>query len=128
MNWIRSRTRFGARLALFALTVQLALSFGHVHFDGFAPAWAQPVPATAAAGVVPSQSAPTNKSDGLIDDYCPLCALIQLAATASPSVAPVLPLPIHFGPTEHAAPVQIALAASPHVLFQARAPPALLPL
>ena len=33
MRWLRSHIRFGSWSALFALTVQFALSFGHVHFD-----------------------------------------------------------------------------------------------
>ena len=33
MNWIRSNKRFGARLALFALTLQFYLSFAHIHPD-----------------------------------------------------------------------------------------------
>ncbi len=35
MKWFRSNIRTGARLALLALLVQFALSFGHIH--GFAP-------------------------------------------------------------------------------------------
>jgi len=31
MKWFRSNIRHGSRLALFALVVQLALSFGHFH-------------------------------------------------------------------------------------------------
>ena len=31
MKWFRSNIKHGSRLALFALAVQLALSFGHFH-------------------------------------------------------------------------------------------------
>ncbi len=36
MRWFRSNIRRGARLALLALGIQLALTFGHVHLDGVA--------------------------------------------------------------------------------------------
>ena len=51
MRWFRARLRAGARLALFALTVQIALSFGHVHLGDFRHA----VGGLAAAG---TQSSP----------------------------------------------------------------------
>ena len=34
MRWVRSRQKLGAWCALFAVTVQLVLSFGHVHVAG----------------------------------------------------------------------------------------------
>ena len=37
MRWIRTHRRLGSRLALFALAVQLVVSFGHVHLDKIAP-------------------------------------------------------------------------------------------
>src|SRR5262245_32631294 len=37
MGWLRSRSRWGSYLALFALAFQLALSFGHVHIEGGEP-------------------------------------------------------------------------------------------
>ena len=36
MKWFRSNIRHGSRLALFALAVQLALSFGHIHLEQLA--------------------------------------------------------------------------------------------
>jgi len=35
MRWVRSNTRFASWLALFAFALQLTLSFGHLHLDGF---------------------------------------------------------------------------------------------
>ena len=34
MQWFRSRVKLGSWVALFALALQLALTFGHVHLDG----------------------------------------------------------------------------------------------
>ena len=33
MKWFRKHIKTGSRLALFALAIQFALSFGHFHFD-----------------------------------------------------------------------------------------------
>ena len=33
MNWFRKHVKTGSRLALFALAIQFALSFGHFHGD-----------------------------------------------------------------------------------------------
>lgn len=119
MRWFRRHIGLGARLALFALTVQLALSFAHVHV-------ADPGRAQAASAFMPSGSgnAPTPKSDGPVDPGCAICGLIQLAATATPSAAPALPLLVASGHARLAAADQFLLVASPRLLFQARAPPA----
>jgi len=114
------------RLALFALAVQLGVTFGHVHLDDLALASTQATQAV----VVDHGSEPPTKSDskhqtphGDADSDCPICALIQLANTSSPSVAPLLPVPTAF----HAANLEAVEArdfAAPRAFaFQARAPP-----
>src|SRR5258708_38223893 len=55
MLWVRTNRRIGAAVALFALAVQLALSFRHVHLDKaalFAPAALAPAQ-TASGGDAP---------------------------------------------------------------------------
>jgi hypothetical protein len=116
MRWFRSHIGLGARLALFALAVQLALSFAHVHVADSGR--------TQAAAVGGAGNAPTPKSDGPVDPGCAICGLIQLAASATPSAAPALPLLVASGHARLAAANQLLLVASPRLLFQARAPPA----
>jgi hypothetical protein len=127
MHWFRTNIRWGARLALLALAVQLALAFGHVHFYGLAFAAAKAAPAAVAQepdAAVPDRSAPVPKSDGPASLDCAICTLIQLSAHAAPATTPELPLVAHVGsPALHISSASI-LAASPHSLFQARAPPA----
>ncbi len=109
----------GSRLALFALAVQLVLSFAHVHVSD--PSRMQYVAATLPGG---AGGGPTQKSDGPADPGCAICALIQLAAAAMPSLPPALPVlvpPAHIRP---GASDQLVLAASAQFLFRARAPPA----
>jgi hypothetical protein len=129
MRWIRSNVTFGAWCALFALAVQLTLSFGHVH--GISPGWAgaaitdraalqsQPVlPNQASVPVRPSQPDPY----GAADDFCAICALI-LAGTMAPAAAPVLTLPVLFSPVPFTVSIDRDLAAVVPLSFQARGPP-----
>jgi len=111
-------------LALFALAVQLAVTFGHVHLDGLKPAHATQVAAAdqAAAPVAKAQSK-SQHSQGAADFDCPICALIQLASTSAPSVAPPLPIPAILGGAIVYVRAAPDFAASPTSAFQARGPP-----
>jgi hypothetical protein len=125
MRWFRSRSRLGAYLALFALAFQLAVSFGHVHLDHFAPASAG---ASALAGAQPSgddRNAPSNPAgrEHPADDHCPICTLIHLAGTLVPAEAPSLPLPTVFGRLRLELAAEFDLTASHAAVFRARAPP-----
>jgi hypothetical protein len=125
MNWFRSRIRPGAQLALFALAIQLAVSFGHLHRDdlGLPPlSTFDETPVTSVAIHAPAHPANQTHSPAP-DDYCPICASMALIATAMPSLPPVLIVPEsirHVWPTQlpvRSASLKVALS------FQARAPP-----
>jgi hypothetical protein len=121
MHWVRAKRRIGAWVALFALSLQLVLSFGHVHVHKVA------LSGPALAGISTSQVANGAPSDSDrrsgADDYCAICATISLASTLLVPELSRLTLPIahtHAWLPEF----QVALAAGePHLLFQARAPP-----
>ena len=125
MRWFRSRSTLGSWLALFALSVQLALSFGHVHLDRAAAPGHSSVLLRAlglpAANTV-SQSAP-DEAPGQADDYCAVCALIHLAGTIVGGEPPVLPLPAAFGRTPAAVVVEFGLTGRHRAPFASRAPP-----
>jgi len=112
--------RLGARLGLFALALQIVLSFGHVHPGDFDAT--NPASVAVDAGQTPP-TAPGDGSDRAIDHFCPICALIQLAASALPALPPALPLPLRLAAAELPLRRLFTLAASPDTLFQARAPP-----
>jgi len=107
-------------LALFALALQLVLSFGHLHLADIA------IP-QAAAGVLaqaatPDSSAPPDRG---ARDICAICATLNLTASSFlPSVsALVLPLAIV---EAWLTPIEATrISSDPHFLFQARAPPVL---
>jgi hypothetical protein len=123
MNWFRSRIRSGARLALFALALQMVVSFGHMHDDDLG----LPPPPASDRTHAASNTAPAHPADrdrpAAPDDYCPICASMALVATAIPSLPPLLVVPdairhvwLAQAPV-HRPPTQIALS------FQARGPP-----
>jgi Protein of unknown function (DUF2946) len=115
MQWVRSNIRLGARLALFALVVQLALSFGHVH-----AVTAQTAPALQTTQHLP---APSHDPDQHPDDFCAICAVIALASTAMAAAPPALPVPQAF---EFKHPPVVATFVQPRTArtaFQSRAPP-----
>ena len=124
MRWLRSRSRLGSYLALFALAFQLAVSFGHVHLERIAP---PSVGASALAHAQPSAdrdapSKPAGRED-LADDCCPICTLIHLAGALVPAEMPSLPLPTVFGHLRLELAAEFDLKASHAALFRARAPP-----
>jgi hypothetical protein len=122
MRWVRSNVRLGSRLALLALAVQLVVTFGHVHIYGLASASAKAAPSAAASKS--NASLPTSPRPAA-DFDCPICALIQLASTSAPAVAPVLPVLAIFSGFRLEMPGAPEWTSSPYFLFQARAPPSL---
>lgn len=135
MKWFRSRAKHGARLALFALAVQVVLSFGHFHRDAAeaAPGIAPIAQSGAAApGAIarhlsttskPSP-APGHKNHPHPGDYCAICAVMALAGTVMVSEPPVLRLPEAYDFLYLVTDAEFAHLAGSRVVFQPRAPPA----
>jgi hypothetical protein len=125
MGWIRSNLRRFARLALFALAIQIVVTFDHVHLGALQVTAAVMVrPGVEKASV---DSAKTDSQgqipNGTADNDCPICALIQLSSTSTPSVAPPLPVPTTLAGTFLEALAAPELAAPRAFAFQARGPP-----
>jgi hypothetical protein len=126
MHWVRSRSSLGAWLALFALTVQLVVSFGHVHRDratqaaGHASAQTQ---AHAPIGIEAASLPAGDESPTLADDYCAVCALIHLAGTVVAAESPTLRLPAILARARSEFTTEFGLTAQRHTPFAARAPP-----
>jgi hypothetical protein len=121
MRWFRRHIGLGSRLALFALAVQLVLSFGHVHVVKLAPASSQ---AGISLAQVPDQGgAPTRDRHTGANDFCAICATVSLVASSVlPTASSVLP-PVwraHRWPSDV---VDTQISFDPFVSFQARAPP-----
>jgi hypothetical protein len=109
-------------LALTALALQLALSFGHVHFleRCSSHCGSTVISAIAKVSKIPSPEPVDSKHE-----YCAVCASIQLADGS-------LPLPLFQSPSfslnqtiEHPNYVAALISTSRRSLFQSRAPPLL---
>ncbi|WP_025038177.1 DUF2946 family protein [Bradyrhizobium sp. DOA9] len=137
MKWFRSNTRHGARLALFAMLVQLVLTFGHSHwFAQAAPLAQSSVQQNDSArdstdGVAASDRAAVQKqSPGSPDrehsgeDNCAICAIIAMAGTVLSATPPVLLLPQAIELLRRSLDAEFAHLTSAGTAFQPRAPPA----
>jgi hypothetical protein len=137
MNWFRKHIKTGSRLALFALAIQFALSFGHFH--GVA---AQAAPAIqgglsqadlayigtvaapdAASEAARKQQPSTPESDRQPADACAICAVMALAGNLLFATPPVLLLPQAVEFLYRTTDAEFAHLGSIHPAFQSRAPP-----
>src|SRR5882724_11200284 len=93
MRWFRRNMRFGSWCALFALAIQLGLSFGHLHFASSAAAAALASAAAEPLAAAPDDT-PTPTKHSRVADYCTICASIHLAGLLTaepPSVSTLVP-------------------------------------
>ena len=134
MKWFRSNIKQGSRLALFALAVQFALSFGHFHAIA-APAIQSGAAQSSIsyAGILAApdaiskftRQAPSNHgSDQHPDDYCAICAVVAMANAVLFAAPPVLLLPQAVEFQYLATDAGFVPPNSARVAFQPRAPPA----
>ncbi|MEH2519680.1 hypothetical protein V1279_005253 [Bradyrhizobium sp. AZCC 1610] len=127
MKWFRSNIKTGSRLALFALAIQFALSFGHFH----AAAAQTPRPgltvthaALDAAGELQQQQPSDHDTDQHTAHACVICAVNSLADNFLFAASPLLELPQAIEFLHLATDAEFAHLGSLHPAFQSRAPPA----
>ena len=121
MKWVRLNRRIGAWAALFALTLQLVLSYGHIHVD-------KSLLSSASATTVAQQSAgrdgtPSAPQHRGADDFCAICATIGLLASSALPEAASLVVPVAVSsdwPHDFAG---TFVPFDSHFHFQARGPP-----
>jgi hypothetical protein len=117
MRGIGTNRRLGSWLGLAALTLQLILSFGHIHLGsirgGSTTALNTQLPTSPPSPV----QHPTNE----VDDYCAICATIHLASFLPH--APLLPVPFASGTIEHFGNFAFIFVSPQRAAFQSRAPP-----
>ena len=133
MQWFRSHRFKVASLALFALTCQFVLSFGHVHlnFAGQASSWAIAAAAGKAVAAAPGKvtladlpTSPRQKNpSGLGEDFCAICASINLAGALLAPTAPTLLPEISFYKELHWSLIATQAQSIDHIHFNARGPP-----
>lgn len=120
MSWVRTHRRLGGTLALFALALQLVLSFGHVHARDFAGIPGSPV---AQAQVTAPHGGPDGDAADQDDAYCLVCATVALSGTLVLPVLPALLPPANSINVSHWYRLADRRDRFEHALFSARAPP-----
>lgn len=137
MKWFRSKIRHGARLALFAMLVQFALTFGHSHWLAQAAPLAQAtlqqtdsakastksvaaIDRTAVHKQSPSSPGPEHPGD----ENCAICAIIAMAGSVVSATPPVLLLPQAIELLHRTLDAEFIHLRSAGTAFQPRAPPA----
>ena len=119
MNWFRRHIKTGSRLALFALAVQFALSFGHFH-----PGAAQAAGFASTEAASPVQQSPSSPDrDRHPAETCAICAVMALGA-ALLATPPLLLLPQAVEFLQLATEAEFAHLRAGRSAFQSRAPPA----
>jgi hypothetical protein len=127
MQWWRSKRRAGVGLGLFALAVQLILSFGHIHPQDVVPPSvfaAAPITLLFPGAKISSVAAEHRAPNGLPDDDCPTCMAMHITASGLLPAPPFVVLPSEFDRvSKSAAFEEFDLSVRRYALFQTRAPP-----
>ncbi len=119
MQWFRAKRSPSGYAALFALALQLALSFGHLHLGELALG---KTTLAAAANAPDSQAPPGTVPDR--DEVCAICAIISLSGAL---LIPDVPTLVFAGAQQEAFfqnLVAVLVSDLTRGQFQARAPPA----
>jgi hypothetical protein len=119
MTWVRSNIKRASWVALLAMAIQFAVSFGHFHAIASAAASTAQV-ADAQSG---RQPAPNNDSDQQSGDVCAICAVMAMANAISFPAPPALPPPPIGQFSRLTAESEFVRVASTFVAFQPRGPP-----
>jgi hypothetical protein len=121
MGWVHRHKQCGAVLALIALALQIALTFGHVHLRGLAGGSPVAIAEQVRLAHTVPQAPTQHPSDD--DNYCAVCASIFLASSAFAPAPPQLLVPANFQRVEHCFNAARSLAESLRLAFRSRAPP-----
>jgi hypothetical protein len=133
MRWFRSHKVKVASLALFALACQFVLSFGHIHVNRFAGQanWTITAAAGKAVAGTPGKVtladlpiSPRQKNpSGLGEDFCAICASINLAGGLIAPTVPTLLPEISFYKELHWSFAATQARSINHIHVNARGPP-----
>ena len=137
MNWFRKHLKHGSQLALFALAMQFALSFGHFHALAARAAPAVQTGLTdtdlaiaatlatqgAASEAARQQQPSEHDTDHQPANACAICAVLSLANNFLFAMPPLLELPQAVELLHLTTGAEFAHLGSLHPAFQSRAPP-----
>ena len=136
MRWFRSNIKRVSHVALFALAIQFALSFGHFHGVANQAASATQSGSVKSAFLIAdnlaaqvahdpsaSQPAPGHDSGEHPGDICAICAVMAMANAALFATPPTVLLPQAFDFSYTATMTEFVSVLPVRVAFQPRAPP-----
>lgn len=116
MRWFRVQGRASAWVALAALLIQFAVSFGHIHLDH---AHSAP-PAVSDAAKADPHGAP---DEDRADQACAICILNQMVGSVQTAAPPAVLLTLVSHAAEHTFVSERIAAEPPSAAFRSRAPP-----
>ena len=120
MRWFRDNITQGSWLALIALAVNIALSFGHVHAIAGRNA---PHGVIVAALASPDHGSKGDPDDSKADYLCPICIAAGAMANAVAATPPAIPLQLAETTVDRTiVPVRL-MVERPQAAFQSRGPP-----
>ncbi len=121
MRWFRDNVRHGSWLALVAIVINLAISFGHVHVAGQVSDRGL---IAAALGATDHGKAPAHPDSPFGDDLCPICIATSAIANGMAAAPPAIPLQLEAAVfvDRPIAVVRLAVSLS-RAPFQSRGPP-----
>jgi hypothetical protein len=130
MRWFRVNRLFGGCLALFALAMQLVISFAHIHPQDLSarPEVELGAKNSSTTVLADSENLFDKRTDkhgsGLPHDSCAICANINLISSALTVQGPVLSIPANFDSViQLQATSDFEFQHNRYSLFQTRAPP-----
>jgi hypothetical protein len=118
MRWFRDNIGHGSWLALIALAINIALSFGHFHPIGGHRSEHGLVVASS-----DNRQAPDHSDDGKADDLCPICMAATAIGTALAPTPPALPVEFAEAAIDRATEHTVAIPPMPCAAFRSRGPP-----
>ncbi|SRR5579883_791270 len=120
MRWFRDNVRHGSWLALVAIAINIALSFGHVHVAGQVSDRGL---IAAAIGAIDHGKAPAHPDGPFGDDLCPICIATSAIANAIASTPPAIPLQLNATVVDRPITIVRIAVTLPRAPFQSRGPP-----
>jgi hypothetical protein len=107
------------------MAIQIIVSFGHAHrIESFRQGALLP---QATAGIhdlsTVEPSDPGSKPIGLPFEYCAICVVIKMGASAMPAEVPASNVPLNVSRIRFSPRADAVTPTPGHLLFQARAPP-----
>ena len=125
MRWFRLNTRPTTWLALFALALQFALAFGHLHASEWRRVSADSKHAVITSLKLGSSDAPAGPTQQDTDGFCAICASMRLVGSLVLPLPPAQALPPAIDRVWLPPALASIASTAGRSSFQARAPPAL---